>query len=319
MRSIGGFLDLEMARGTGHPYHETAALSTGRSCFFFLLKYLQPTRVRLPYYICDVLLPPLQAAGVPYTFYELDHLLEIRYPPTRLDRNELLLYVNYFGLKSHYIRKLQTVCGTRLVLDNTQAFFERGYPGFWSFNSARKFFGVPDGAYLYCPGEVAIPSLPPATPRYDHLMSRMVGRSTEAYRQFQLYEASLDYGMKSMSDLSSVLLRHVDYDEVADRRRKNFQCLHAALGQLNHLDCALVEDDVPLYYPFLSEAPLRERLIEREIFVPYLWSEVQTRTSQGFAWERQLARRLSPLPVDQRYHCSDMAKIAEEVTRFLRK
>ena len=316
MKPIGGFLDLELAREAGRPYHEAAALSTGRSCFFFILQSLQPARVYLPYYICDTLIEPLLATGIPYRFYSLDASLEISTPPPLTRRDEVLVYVNYFGLKSRYIPELQQRYRDQLVLDDTQAFFQKGYPGTWSFNSARKFFGVPDGAYLYGPDRFDLGALSPATPAYHHLINRMIGKGPEAYRQFLEYEAGLDHQLRAMSELSTHMLDQVDYEAVAARRRSNFHTLHEALGPLNLLDWTLEEGQVPLYYPFLSSIPLRRNLIKREIFVPQLWPEVQTRRP-GFAWEKQLARALSPLPVDQRYQGREMACIIDEVTSLL--
>ena len=201
MRPIGGFLDLELNRGYGKPYHETMALSTGRSCFFFILQKVQPTRAIIPYFICDALLQPLINLGIPLDFYSLDTSLEFKKIP-KVNKSELIVYVNYFGLKSNYIVKLQRLYREKLVVDDTQAFFQLGYPGSWSFNSARKFFGVPDGAYLYGPKKIRQPKLVRATPNSDHLINRMIGNQAESYRQFLEHETTLDYQLKSMSKLA---------------------------------------------------------------------------------------------------------------------
>ena len=116
MKPIGGFLDLELNRGKGHPYHETIALSTGRSCFFFILQKLQPTRVYLPYYICDALLQPLIALGIQFNFYSLDISLELENPPNLINKTELIVYVNYFGLKK---RCLHVFPSSSIIHSNT--------------------------------------------------------------------------------------------------------------------------------------------------------------------------------------------------------
>ena len=319
MRPIGGFLDLELNRGNGHPYHEAISLSTGRSCFFFILKKLQPTRVYLPYFICDSLLQPLFNSGIQFNFYSLDTSFELKKPPKLINKKELIVYVNYFGLKSRYILRLQKLYQDQLVVDDTQAFFQTGYPGLWSFNSARKFFGLPDGAYLYSPEKIRQPKLAPSTPAWDHLINCMIGNQVVGYRQFLEHESSLDHQLRSMSKLSSHILKQVDYVAVACRRRNNFNRLHQALESLNLLDWTMEKGQVPLYYPFLSSAPLRQHLIASKIFVPHFWPEVQTRKRKGFDWERQLAQTLSPLPVDQRYNARDMDRVIHEVINLLKR
>ncbi len=317
MKPIGGFLDLELNRGNVHHYHEAMALSTGRSCFFFILQKLLPTRVYIPYFICDALLQPLIHLKIQFNFYSLDASLELKKPPKLKNRSELIVYVNYFGLKSQYVSSLQQLYRNQLIVDDTQAFFQVGYPGIWSFNSARKFFGVPDGAYLYSPTKICPPKLVPSTLTGEHLISRINGNQETSYQQFLEHESSLDYQLRSMSAFSSRLLKHIDYEAVACHRRNNFNRLHQALGSLNLFDWSIENNQVALYYPFLSLAPLRQQLIARNIFVPHLWSEVQNRINRGFEWEKQLAWRLSPLPVDQRYSARDMDRVIDEVTNLL--
>ena len=38
---------------------------------------------------------------------------------------------------------------SNVIIDNAQAFYSKHQDRAYSFNSARKFFGVPDGAYLF--------------------------------------------------------------------------------------------------------------------------------------------------------------------------
>lgn len=319
MRPIGGFLGLELHKGNKRPYHDAIALNTGRSCFLFILQKLKPTRVYLPYFICDSLLQPLINSGMQFDFYSLDTTLELKNPPKLNNQTELIVYVNYFGLKSTYISTLRELYPDQLVVDDTQAFFQLGYPGLWSFNSARNFFGVPDGAYLYSPEKIRQPKRAPSNPAWDHLINGLIGNQEEGYQQFLEHESSLDHQMRSMSTLSSLILNQVDYEEIACRRRDNFNRLHQALGHLNLFDLNLEEGQVPLYYPFLSSSPLRQRLIASKIFVPHLWAEVQTRKRKGFDWEKRLARTLSPLPVDQRYNARDMDSVISKVTDLLKK
>ncbi len=94
------------------------------------------------------MLEPFKKLGIPYEFYHIDINFEIRECFT-LKANEALLYVNYYGLKQRYVEQLANKTGDRLIVDNTQAFYAKPIAGIDTFYTCRKFFGVPDGAYLY--------------------------------------------------------------------------------------------------------------------------------------------------------------------------
>lgn len=310
MRPIGGFLGLE-ATDAGHgPYHRAPSLSTGRSCFRFILETIRPRRVHLPFYVCDALLNPAQRAGVAIAFYGLDRNLvpESAGEPARGD--ELYVVVNYFGLLGGVMDEVARLAPGRTVIDDSQAFFRRPGPSTWSFNSARKFFGVPDGAYLCGPAHPVPAELPAATPSAAHLTDRLSGNPRLAYRAFKRHEASLTDEPRGMSALTTQILAAVDYDAIAARRRANYRALDRLLGDRNLLRLTLQPGDVPLYYPFLAPRPLRDELIRRALFVPCLWPEVGARPGGAFSWERRLAADLCPLAVDQRYDDGNMAEIA---------
>lgn len=317
MRAVGGFLGLEPTRGVGQPYHRTTALSTGRSCLVTILERLRPRRLHLPFYVCDVVVRAVEQTGTCFEFYAIDDQLEIAAPLPGCQPDELLLYVNYFGLKSRYLRVLAELYSGALVVDDCQAFYRRGLAGSWSFNSARKFFGVPDGAYLYGPPGERLPALSPSRVGHRHLVTRLAGDLPKAREQFLEHEARLDHVPRAMSILSRAILRDVDYGGAAAARRRNFRTLGNSLGDRNLLDCALDDDAVPLYYPFLWKAPLRRSLRERGIFVPCLWPELGARTEAGFEHERAMAQCLCLLPIDQRYDERAMKRVIAEVSRLV--
>jgi hypothetical protein len=147
MRHIGGYFELELPRA-GKSFHPKAmALSSGRACLAAILEQKKPRKVYLPFYVCDAVLAPMREAGIPVTFYRLAQDLTPKNLPAPHTR-ELVLAVNYFGLQSKLIKNLSKRYGNNFIADHTQAFFEKPTSGYWAFCSARKFFGVPDGAYL---------------------------------------------------------------------------------------------------------------------------------------------------------------------------
>jgi hypothetical protein len=72
-------------------------------------------------------------------------------------------------------------------------------------------------------------------------------------------------------------------------------------------------------YPFLPPADVDRAALGRlGVFVPTLWPEVPNRTIPGFEWERDVARRLLPLPIDHRYGPGDMEKVCQALLQVLR-
>lgn len=65
-----------------------------------------------------------------------------------LSDNKYLYIVNYYGqISNEQIKKLQEKY-EHIIFDNVQAFFQKPVQGIDTIYSCRKFFGVPDDAYL---------------------------------------------------------------------------------------------------------------------------------------------------------------------------
>lgn len=316
MKYIGGYFELDLPRGRGSLHPDALALCTGRACMAVILQHDRPSKVRLPFYMCDALLVPMREAGIPVEFYALDARLR----PVDLEApkpGELLVAVNYFGLQSTLVSELAERHGRRLVADHTQAFFDKpAAAAHWMFCSARKFFGVPDGAYLYAPEALDIRPLPNSQSDIRHLVNRLIGRQQTGYRQVRRYEQGIDCRIRAISPLSERLLSAMDYAEARRRRRENYAVLHAQLAEYNRFDATLAPDATPFCYPLLLPHPTdRAALARHRLYVPTLWDDVLKRKTSGFAFERDFAARLLPLPVDHRYGPDDM----EDALRRLRK
>jgi hypothetical protein len=316
-KPIGGFFELEIASGRG-PFHTgAAALSSGRAGLRCILDALRPSRAWVPFYICDAALQPFAAAGVAVELYAIDEAFDPILPAGAPAAGECLMYVNYFGLKTSTVASLVTAHGSRVIVDDTQAFFARGYSGAWSFNSARKFFGVPDGGYAYGSGlsDGGYPRLSDVF--YEHLVNRLLGRQELAYAQYLQSEAQVTAAICRMSVLSERLLASVDYPAVRDRRLGNFAALHEALGGRNCLTSQLARQptEVPYCYPLLSSEPVPwSALWSQGVFAPRLWPEVPERPrARQFPRESMLADRLLPLPIDHRYGAEDVSRLVAAV------
>jgi hypothetical protein len=319
MTAIGGFLPLEVA-AAGEPYHRTAVgMASGRACWHAILLAERPARVRLPFYVCDAVLKALWATRTPFEFYAIDGTFR---PASRCEplAGELMLVVNYFGVLKSFVEACADLHPDRVVVDDTQAFFRRGRNDVWSFNSARKFFGVPDGAFLYG-RHAGLDGLPPSDiSDCEHLLTRLSGDDGHAWDQFKEHEARVGIEPRAISAISTRLLGGVDMAGARRRRQSNFETLHAKLGPLNTLEARLdgISGDAPMCYPFLPGSDVdRRALVRLGVFVPSLWPEIECRSQPGFEWERLVARRLLPLPIDHRYGPREMEQVCQALLQVL--
>ena len=315
MDAIGGYFSLELPQR--EEYHKHAIrLNTGRNCLGYILRVRGYKKVFVPYYTCEAVMEPINKLGIPYEFYHIDIHFEICDRFT-LKEGETLLYTNYFGLKQRYVEQLAERIGSRLIVDNTQAFYTKPIPDIDTFYTCRKFFGVPDGAYLYCDKELDEEiEQDYSYDRVAHLVKRIDLSAEEGFKDFRRVDDGLDnQPIRKMSRLTQRMMQGIDYESAAQRRRANFQILHEALGKENYFELHLEDDAVPMVYPYLvSVEGLREKLIERKIFVARYWPNVLDWTTKDDI-DYLLAYQMQPLPVDQRYGGEEMKSIIELVKR----
>ena len=311
MNPIGGYFSLELLHYK--EYHKNAIrLNIGRNCLEYILQARGYSKVYIPYYTCDVILEPFKKLGIPYEYYHINIHLEIQ-DEIVLKAGEALLYTNYYGLKQRYTERLAKQYGKRLIVDNTQAFYAKPIAGIDTFYTCRKFFGVPDGAYLYTDRLLDIELEQDLSyGRIDSLTKRIDLSPEAGYQDFRdTSKALVGQPIKRMSKLTHRMMQGIDYETVAKQRRANYQTLHEALGKENNLVLPLEDDAVPMVYPYLVPVKgLREKLIENKIFVARYWPSVLECTKPDDI-DYLLAYQMQPLPIDQRYSEKEMNRIIE--------
>ncbi|MBP3763028.1 MAG: hypothetical protein J6I49_03995 [Bacteroidales bacterium] len=310
---MGGYFELELRQGN-HYHADAIRLNSGTNAFEYILRSRKYRKVHIPYYTCEAMLVPLERLNIEYAFYSIDRHLEPTGLPS-LGNAEAFLYTDYFGLKHPYVEQLTSLYGDSLIVDNTQAFYAMPCNGVDTFYSARKFFGVPDGAYLYTDSTLPVElEQDRSHDRCSHLLKRIDLGAPDGYADFQCNTQVLaDTPLRLMSRLTETLLGNIDYEEVRTRRIANYYTLEAALRESNQLKLTLTDGAVPLVYPYLpSTSGLKQRLIEEHIFVATYWPNVLQWRNSG-DWEHTLAQNACFLPVDQRYGDSDMHRICNVI------
>lgn len=312
MKEFGGFLELEINQKK--EYHSKAIkLNSGRNALKYILMARKFRKIYLPYFICDGIIQSVRQAGVEFDFYYLD----VDFQPLffkKLLMDEALLVVDYFGIHISKLIEL-TQKYHNLIVDNSQAFFAKPVDCVETFYSPRKFFGVPDGAYLYtATGAPRNLEMDFSHDRCNHLLKRMDINAEAAYQDFQQNEINISLQpLKQMSLLTQILLSGIDYKETCSVRNNNFLFLQENLAEINELKLDFVELNGPLAYPLMiRNKSLRERLRENKIFIPIYWREVLPRV-EADSFETHWVNYLLPLPIDQRYSEADMKYIVERI------
>ena len=311
MEAIGGYFSLELP--LREEYHKDAIrLNTGRNCLEYILRARGYKKVYVPYYTCEAVMEPINKLGIPYEYYHIDFHFEICDRFT-LKADEALLYTNYFGLKQRYVEQLAEKTGTRLIVDNTQAFYAKPIQGIDTFYTCRKFFGVADGAYLYTDKLLDDEFVQDESyDRMAHLLKRIDLSAEQGFADFRKVDDGLDnQPIRRMSKLTQRIMQSIDYESAAQKRRENYQMLHELLGKDNNIVLPLEEDAVPMVYPFLTPIKgLHEKLIENKVFVARYWPNVLDWTTENEI-EYLLAYQMQPLPIDQRYGVADAKRIID--------
>ena len=315
MREIGGYIELD----TYHlpMLHEDAAvaLNCARNALAYLLRARKIRRLWVPKLICSSVTDICSREGVPYSLYGIGMDL-LPSEEVSLGDGEWFYFVNYYSQFSN--EQIKTIAAKygRVIVDNVQSYFQAPVPHVDTIYTCRKYFGVPDGAFLYTDAELT-EELPTdvSFERMRHLLGRFEETASDHYREYTANEEALSAEpIKRMSALTNNLLRGIDYKRVKAVRERNYRFLQNELGGLNRLD--LCDRAGTFMYPLLLEngAEIRKKLQERKIYVPTLWPDVFQTCSYSDT-EYFLAGNILPLPVDQRYSLTDIQYMAREVVR----
>jgi len=315
-KPLGGYIELQLPDGVEY-YPNLIKLNTARNCLEYIIRIKGYTLIYIPYYTCDVILDTVKNLGIAYQFYHVDVQLDPVFDFS-IGPNECFLYTNYFGLKENTVKALKEKIGN-LIVDNAQAFFSFALPGVDTFYSCRKFFGVPDGAYLQLNSQDRLTlASDVSVSRFSHLIKRIDLGAEGGYSDFIANNVDLeDNEIKNMSALSQRMMKSIDYAACQEARNDNFNHLHRSLSSYNELTIDPNSVNGPMAYPLLvPHHGLKTRLIAEKIFVPTYWPNVFDWVSSD-SDEFYLAEHLLALPIDHRYDRDDMNRIVDILKELL--
>ena len=315
---IGGYFGLEEYRH-GEEYHKNKlAFNRGRCALEFILENRGIKKIFVPDYSCKTIFEACDKIGIEVIRYDIDDKLM----PEGICAgvNDVVYITNYFGqLSSKDIKKYKLRFG-KVILDNVQSFFDEPVKGTDTIWSCRKYFGVPDGAYLYTNDvfKDAYNSLPAdnSADRYLHIIGRVDSCASDYYSASRVNEEMLDVSpVRKMSTSTRSLMRSINYELVERIRRENFSILHEKLSLINKLE---IRREAGLFaYPLYIEngIKLKEYLNSKKIYTPTLWPELR---ESGNARSVELTNNIVPLPIDQRYRKEEMEYIVSSIYSFIK-
>lgn len=320
MKEIGGYFELEL-NNNGEYYENAIKVNSGRNAIQYILKAQRIKRIYVPYYTCETVIEPAITLGIEHSFYSIDEKLEIvDLRPEMIQKDEKVIYINYFGIKNQYLDKLADEYNEKLLADNTQAFYKRPIKNIDTCYSPRKFFGVLDGGYVFT-STTLNESLESesAYNRMEFMLARVENKASDFYQKYKMHNHDMcNRPLKKMSLLTNKILKNINYEKAKLLRERNFYYLHSKLQYLNKLKIDIQSIEGPMYYPLWLELDgLREFLINNKIYVATYWPEVMDFTSDSECNEVRLTKYLLALPIDQRYSFEDMERIYRLIEEFL--
>lgn len=319
MKEYGGYIEFE--NYSGPLFHDKAiALNCGRNALAYIIEAKNIKKLYIPYFICSSVVDVCKKNGVNIQFYNINEKFEPVFCK-KLNDEEYIYVVNYYGqLDDDYILRLKEKW-ERIIVDNSQSFYNKPLDSIDTLYTCRKFFGVSDGAYLYT--NKKIKRKLPIDQSYDrmkYLMGRYERTANEFYMEYVSNNKMFNSEpIKCMSKLTRNILRSLDYDNIAKKRQNNFNMYNKKLETINKLKLKSVYG--AFMYPLLIKQGklLRRKLQEMNIYIPTLWPDVLERCSEE-TLEYNYAENILPLPVDQRYDIEDIeyiiSKILNEINTY---
>jgi len=306
-KEYGGFLPLELNPGKEYyNYFEkyVSRFNSVKAGLDHIIRYTGIESIFIPYYYCPSTIDAIRNTGIDVSFYHIDE----GFHPIELQDKEstLVLLVDYFGICPDVINgTIKEFNKAEIIIDRAHDFFEDPIINNRIHNlySAKKFFGVPDGAYLI--SETVKKCRENLSFSYDYagyLFKSYETGTNAAYNEKKETDIRITNNYCSMSKLSAGLLKNADYNRVRKVRQDNYYRLNTRLKGHNELN--LMDISAAYMYPFLFREKgrvIKKELVKEQIYVPTLWAGDDLRNN-GNNFEISMMMDCVFLPIDQRYN-----------------
>ena len=282
-------------------------------------------KAMLPKYTCDTVIAPFQELGYDYHFFPVCNDLMIDIPKAKeifsAHHPNLIVVHPYFGMditkQEQDMLEEMHKSGCEIILDLTQCLFSTMRLPFIKYyvGSIRKWFAIPDGAFLETTDEMGI---------FGVENEEIVSLQTKAMKLRGEYFQTGDTNIKdesirlsheveslmtrpitphSMASVSKEILAFEDADIQQKIRTENYKRLYEGLKDVK--DIELIADisrltTAPLFFPFRVDdiSAMQKKLAKKAIYARLIWEKED---------------RILTITVDQRYDLSDMDRVVAAI------
>ena len=282
-------------------------------------------KAMLPKYTCDTVIAPFQELGYDYKFYPVCNDLTIDIPKAKeifaVHHPNLMVVHPYFGMdltkQEQDMLEEMHEGGCEIILDLTQCLFSTMRLSFIKYyvGSIRKWFAIPDGAFLETPDEMEVFSV-----ENDEIVSLQTKAMKLRGEYFQTGDTNvkeesirLSHEVErlmtrpitphAMASVSKEILAFEDADIQQKIRIENYKRLYEGLKDVK--DIELIADisrltTAPLFFPFRVDdiSAMQKKLAKKAIYARLIWEKED---------------RILTITVDQRYDLSDMDRVVAAI------
>lgn len=299
------------------------SLNLARNSLELLLKAIKPTCIHAPYYTCHSIHKVLEKLVPEVRYYHIDENFFPLIPDCEVNDDQFIIINNYFGVFEESVNFIIKQYGSRVIVDNSQAFYSLLPDSVDQIFSPRKFFGVTDGGFLLTKKNISYlyHSLgkDQSADRVKHLFVSDETSKNDSYKDFLLYRKNLQsLEPMKMSVSTQEIIKTIDIEYCKRKRKSNFERMNELIGKYNLLDIPIDSNQVPMCYPLLTKCQsLRHDLVKKNIYVGTYWpiSPIAQRSS---TFEDLLRSNLCCLPIDQSMTDNDVQVVSDLAISLIR-
>lgn len=304
---IGSFLELSFPKGKEYYNgNQVLRLNSGRAAICHATRVMNVDTIYLPYYQCETVRIFLLRHNLKVKYYKIDK--EFNPIIEKILDNEAILLVNYFGIMSDTRMLELKKKYSHVIIDNSQAFFAAPIESSLNVYSARKFIGVPDGAYLIGENANSYTSqyqLDYSSDSSLFLLQRIeYGCEGKTYQSKMINDERIDRSdIKLMSKLTYTILDGTDYEKIKQKRKENFAIASSLFDDKNKMNPQQYysSECIPMVYPLVLENDTYlTKLQENKVFQGHWWNYLLREVPKD-SFEYYLSRYMIPITIDQRY------------------
>lgn len=325
---IGSFIEMQLPKGTEYYSGDTiremdiVRLNSGRAALWHAFRITGCSSIWIPYYQCDTVRSFFIQMHVQIKYYHIDdHFrpIDVHQKP-----DEAIMLVNYYGVMADYRMIALSGCFKNVIIDNSQSFYANPIDNCQNVYSTRKFFGVPDGAYVI--GKNASSFLSEYEQGYSSDTSLFLLQRIEYGCEGKAYKSRMENeqriakeSIRLMSKLTRTILCGTDYQEASAKRKENFQIAKELFDSQNLIQVSKFTDSlcIPMVYPLVVEDDsLLTKLLEVKHFQGHWWSYL-TKEMPKNTFEHWISRYMIPITIDQRYEANSLLPFFHSLLDFL--